>query len=57
MDRSEKESKFGGAYVKEPVPGVYDWVVSFDLNSLSPHLIINNISPETLQESRHPNIC
>ena len=40
MDRSEKESKFAGAYVKEPVPGVYDWVVSFDLNSLYPHLII-----------------
>ena len=40
MDRSEKESKFAGVYVKEPVPGVYDWVVSFDLNSLYPHLII-----------------
>tara|TARA_Y100000592_G_scaffold66460_1_gene103308 strand:+ start:2964 stop:4424 length:1461 start_codon:yes stop_codon:yes gene_type:complete len=57
MDRSEKESKFAGAYVKEPVPGVYDWVVSFDLNSLYPHLIMQyNISPETLQESRHPSV-
>ena len=57
MDRSEKESKFAGAYVKEPIPGVYDWVVSFDLNSLYPHLIMQyNISPETLQESRHPSV-
>ena len=43
------------AYVKEPKPGKYDWVVSFDLNSLYPHLIMQyNISPETLCESRHP---
>ena len=26
MDRSDKDSKFA-AYVKEPIPGVYDWVV------------------------------
>lgn len=37
-----------GAYVKEPVPGLYDWVVSFDLNSLYPHIIMSlNLSPET----------
>ena len=29
MDRSDKDSKFAQAYVKEPIPGVYDWVVSF----------------------------
>ena len=54
-DRTEKNEKYAGAYVKEPIPGVYDWVVSFDLNSLYPHLIMQyNISPETLQEDRHP---
>jgi len=38
-----------GAYVKDPKPGFYDWVVSFDLNSLYPHLIMQyNISPETI---------
>ena len=48
-DRSEKNDKYAGAYVKEPKPGKYDWVVSFDLNSLYPHLIMQyNISPETL---------
>ena len=53
--RSDKDSKYAGAYVKEPIPGKYDWVVSFDLNSLYPHLIMQyNISPETLLEERHP---
>jgi DNA polymerase elongation subunit (family B) len=48
-EKSEKDSKYAGAYVKEPVPGKYDWVVNFDLNSLYPHLIMQySISPETL---------
>ena len=55
--RSDKDSKYAGAYVKEPIPGVYDWVVNFDLNSLYPHLIMQyNISPETLVEQRHPSV-
>ena len=56
-DRSEKDDKYAGAYVKEPKPGKYDWVVSFDLNSLYPHLIMQyNISPETLLETKHPSV-
>ena len=52
---TKKDSKFAGAFVKEPVPGKYDWVVNFDLNSLYPHLLMMyNISPETLLEERHP---
>ena len=52
---TKKDDKYAGAYVKEPVPGIYDWVVSFDLNSLYPHLIMQyNISPETLCDRRHP---
>lgn len=48
-DGGGKSEKFEGAYVKEVVPGSYDWVCSFDLNSLYPHLIMQyNISPETL---------
>ena len=55
-ERSDKDAKYAGAYVKEPIPGKYDWVVSFDLNSLYPHLIMQyNISPETLWETRHPS--
>jgi DNA polymerase elongation subunit (family B) len=54
---TKKDSKYAGAYVKEPVPGKYDWVVSFDLNSLYPHLIMMyNISPETLLDAKHPSI-
>ncbi len=54
-NRSQKNEKYAGAYVKEPIPGKYDWVVSFDLNSLYPHLIMQyNISPETILEERHP---
>ena len=53
--RSDKNEKYAGAYVKEPIPGKYDWVVSFDLNSLYPHLIMQyNISPETLMDHKHP---
>ena len=53
---SKKDEKYAGAYVKEPIAGKYDWVVSFDLNSLYPHLIMQyNISPETIRETRHPS--
>ena len=56
-ERNTKSEKYAGAYVKEPVPGSYDWVVNFDLNSLYPHLIMQyNISPETLLDNRHPNV-
>ena len=55
-EKSDKDAKYAGAYVKEPIPGKYDWVVSFDLNSLYPHLIMQyNISPETLLEEKHPS--
>tara|TARA_B100000902_G_scaffold270313_1_gene256148 strand:- start:2442 stop:4913 length:2472 start_codon:yes stop_codon:yes gene_type:complete len=56
-DKSDKNDKYAGAYVKEPKPGVYDWVVSFDLNSLYPHLMMQyNISPETLIDTKHPSV-
>ena len=55
--KSQKNEKYAGAYVKEPIPGKYDWVASFDLNSLYPHLIMQyNISPETLVHERHPTV-
>jgi DNA polymerase elongation subunit (family B) len=40
-----------GGHVKDPKIGLSRWVVSFDLNSLYPHLIMQyNISPETFVE-------
>lgn len=47
-DKGSKDSQIVGAYVKDPQVGMHNWVVSFDLNSLYPHLIMQyNISPET----------
>jgi len=44
----EKDTKFEGAYVKKPQVGEHKWIVSFDLDSLYPHLIMQyNISPDT----------
>jgi DNA polymerase elongation subunit (family B) len=41
--------QYAGAYVKEPIPGLYENVVSFDLASLYPNIIVQyNMSPETL---------
>ena len=45
----DKVHSFAGGYVKDPIIGRHNWVVSFDLNSLYPNLIVQyNISPETL---------
>lgn len=49
--QSSKKESFEGAYVKDPQVGFSDWVMSFDLNSLYPHLIMQyNLGPETLIE-------
>jgi DNA polymerase elongation subunit (family B) len=48
MDATGDREGFAGAYVQEPVPGLYDWVYSLDLQSLYPSIIMSlNISPET----------
>jgi DNA polymerase elongation subunit (family B) len=55
--RTPKDEQYAGAYVKDPIVGMHEWVVSFDLNSLYPHLIMQyNVSPETIVEGRHTNI-
>jgi len=46
--QEDGEEGFSGAFVKEPVPGRYDWVFDLDLTSMYPNIIISlNISPET----------
>ena len=48
-ETQDKDGMFEGAYVKEVQVGLHNWVASFDLNSLYPHLMMQyNISPETL---------
>ena len=49
-EESEEESSndFAGAFVKDPIPGVYHWVFDEDMSSLYPSIIRSlNISPET----------
>jgi DNA polymerase elongation subunit (family B) len=46
--KDNNEQGFAGAFVKEPIPGRYEWVYSLDLQSLYPSIIMSlNISPET----------
>ena len=48
-EEHSKDTKYEGAYVKEPKLGMQNWVVSFDINSLYPHIIVQyNISPEKI---------
>lgn len=46
-----KDVAYEGAYVKDPCIGRHQWIVSLDLNSLYPHLMMQyNMSPETIIE-------
>lgn len=56
------KADYPGGYVKPPQVGMHDWVVSFDLNSLYPNIIVQwNMSPETIvegmREDLEPNEC
>jgi DNA polymerase elongation subunit (family B) len=54
---NDKDNQFEGAYVKPPIIGEHEWVVSFDLDSLYPHLIMQyNLSPETILSDRIPAV-
>ncbi len=51
------KAEFEGAYVKEPQVGMHNWIVSFDLNSLYPNIIVQyNMSPETLIQGKEPGM-
>jgi DNA polymerase elongation subunit (family B) len=51
-DTTRSGRQIVGAYVQEPVPGKYDWVVSFDATSLYPSIIMQyNMSTETIIEN------
>ena len=53
LKKDSDSQELVGAYVKDPEVGLHEWVVSFDLNSLYPHLIMQyNISPETIVNSK-----
>ena len=49
--QDKTKSNYPGGYVKDPHVGIHDNVVSFDLNSLYPSIIMQyNMSPETIAE-------
>ena len=55
--KSSNYNTIEGGYVKEPQIGMHDWIVSFDLNSLYPHLIMQyNMSPETVVDRIIPDL-
>jgi len=55
--KNTKDEQYAGAYVKDPIVGMHEWVISFDLNSLYPHLMMQfNISPETIVENKKINM-
>lgn len=51
--QNKVKTPYPGAFVKDPAVGMHDWVVSFDLNSLYPNIIVQyNMSPETIVEGQ-----
>lgn len=51
--QSEKTDQYAGAYVKDPHVGMHEWVCSFDVASMYPHIIREwNLSPETILDQR-----
>jgi len=57
VKKRESDRRIEGAYVKEPITGMHDWVVNFDLNSLYPSIIRQyNMSPETIITGAHPGV-
>ena len=54
---NDKTHQIVGAYVKDPIVGGHNWVMSFDLNSLYPHIIMQyNISPEKMVKGNRQDI-
>ena len=53
----KQKERYPGAYVKDPMTGMHEWVCSFDLNSLYPNIIVQyNMSPETIVDGIIPNV-
>jgi DNA polymerase elongation subunit (family B) len=47
--KNNKAGEFEGAWVKDPLIGMFGWVVGFDFTSLYPNILMQwNMSPDTL---------
>ena len=50
-NKNNPKIEFEGAFVKPPQIGRFNWIASFDVNSMHPNLIVLlNMSPETLMK-------
>lgn len=53
----QRAGELVGGFVKDPKVGMHPWIVSFDLNSLYPHLMLQyNMSPETYLEDERKQV-
>ena len=49
IEEIKKSQEYAGGYLKEPNPGLYEWVIDLDFTSLYPSIIRSlNIGVETL---------
>lgn len=56
-DYEEDDEKYEGAFVFEPKPNKYKWVMSDDVQSMHPSIIMAcNVSPETFVASMNKNV-
>lgn len=57
LPKNQNKTAYPGGYVKEPHIGMHKNVVSFDLNSLYPSIIMQyNMSPETLADGEFASL-
>jgi DNA polymerase elongation subunit (family B) len=55
--KDSEKGNYPGGHVKEPYVGMHEHVVSFDLNSLYPSIIMQfNMSPETIRNEYSPEL-
>jgi len=55
--KDSEKGNYPGGHVKEPYIGMHEHVVSFDLNSLYPSIIMQfNMSPETIKNEYSPEL-
>ena len=49
IEKVKKTQEYAGGYLKDPIPGLYEWVIDLDFTSLYPSIIRSlNIGVETL---------
>jgi DNA polymerase elongation subunit (family B) len=57
INERKTRPKYSGAFVKEPIPGLYEDVAVFDFRSFYPNIIVSfNISSPTFREKKEDNV-